>query len=510
MKFSIVPFAVAFLTVSSLFAQNLSRTGVASIKVRNTGAVLQHGEVKGYYYFYNLEKKDRKTNNYLLSVSDENLREVNSVTITRPSNYQLIESSYNGSAFLFLFFDPRSKNTEMISYDNQLKQIGQKFQVIPNQTMYNVFQSVALGNSAQQRYLVPLENRGFIRYGSGSIEYYNDSLRLEWSSRSKSKEADVPSEGFQSREYIGSVVAAVSGKSISYSLLVNKVETGELIFQAPMISNEYSISPSDISYDSANQRIVVFGEYFNKDDKQLKAQSLGFCYYVLDVQGNPIDTKTLPWSYISMKAPVNESGKFDGVNTNILFHDFIRTADGQIFAIGEQYKKAASAAGIGLQAFSILAAAATGYYSGGSSSVQMNIYNMVVFQFSADYSLEKVHIFEKNKSEMLLPSGSMYMSSKLLSYYVKAIGGFDFRFSQEFPGHETFAVIYVDADRGSQKAILGSIVYTPEKVFTEDKMRFDRRSQEFAVMRAKPGYVLIAEYFKKEKKFDMRLEKINY
>jgi hypothetical protein len=27
---------------------------------------------------------------------------------------------------------------------------------------------------------------------------------------------------------------------------------------------------------------------------------------------------------------------------------------------------------------------------------------------------------------------------------------------------------------------------------------------------AKPGYVLISEYFKEEKKIDLRLEKINY
>ncbi len=29
-------------------------------------------------------------------------------------------------------------------------------------------------------------------------------------------------------------------------------------------------------------------------------------------------------------------------------------------------------------------------------------------------------------------------------------------------------------------------------------------------MPAKPGYVLITEYFRKDKKLDMRLEKINY
>ncbi len=505
---------VVLLTLSfgvTVMSQNLSRTGVASIKVRSTGSILQRGEVKGYYYFYNLEKKDRKTNNYLLSVSDENLREVNSVTITRPSNYLLVESTYNGEAFLFMFFDPKSKSTELIAYDNTLKQTGQKVQQIQSQSMYNVYQSLSLGGSAQQRYMVPVEEKGFIKYGEGSIEFFDNNLNLVWSSRSKSANAATPSEGFQSNQLIGSIVASVSGKSVFYDLLVNDAITGALNFQATMTTDQYSISPSDVSYDSVSQRIVAFGEYFNKNDKQLKAQSLGFCYLILDLQGKVVDTKILSWADISQKAPVNKEGKFDGVNSNILFHDFVRTADGQIFAIGEQYKKTASVAGIGLQALSILTAATTGYYYGSrASSVQMNIYNMVIFQFNADYSLEKVHIFEKNASQLMLPAGSMYTSTKLLSYYVKAIGGFDFRFSQEFPGKETFAVVYVDADKGSQKAILGSIVYTPEKVFSVDKMRFDRRSQEFAVMRAKPGYVLIAEYFKKEKKFDMRLEKINY
>jgi hypothetical protein len=57
---------------------------------------------------------------------------------------------------------------------------------------------------------------------------------------------------------------------------------------------------------------------------------------------------------------------------------------------------------------------------------------------------------------------------------------------------------------------LGAIVYTPEKVFSVDKMPLNRKSTEYYVYRAKEGYVLITEYFRKEKRIDTRLEKINF
>ena len=77
----------------------------------------------------------------------------------------------------------------------------------------------------------------------------------------------------------------------------------------------------------------------------------------------------------------------------------------------------------------------------------------------------------------------------------------------------TFMITYVNYDRekGSQsKNLLGAIVYTPEKIFSVDKMPLNRKSTEYYVYRAKEGYVLITEYFRKEKRIDTRLEKINF
>jgi hypothetical protein len=514
---------VLLLTIQFGYTQNLTRTDVSKIKIRSTGVIEQNGQVKGYFYFYNLEKKKKGISNYLLSVVDENLQEVNSVTISRSTTYELIESSYNGTAFVFLFFDSRAKIIELISYDNSLKQIGSKLEPIKGGSGYEVYKAIGLGGAAQQRFLVPIDNKGFVNYSMSGpdnenykINFLANDLKVSWSQSSKQRKMmESASEGFQSVNYFGSIIfktKSVSSKGFGYGLLVNDVVTGSQLFQVDLSTTLFSITPNDVHYDSVANQVVVFGEYFEKGDKQLKKQSQGFCYLTYDMTGNQVNSKTISWADISQQAPVNSSGKFDGINTNVLFHEFVRTADGKVFAIGEQYKKAVSGAGVALQILSIAAsAAAGGGYIGGSnaSSVQMNVYNMVVFQFTPDFALEKVQIFEKNMNQILLPSGSTYMSTKLLSYYVKAIGGFDYTYSQKLPD-DAFTFVYTDADRKTATGIIGAVVYTPEKTFSVDKVKISKKSTDFAIVRAKAGYFLIIEYFKKEKKLDMRLEKFNY
>lgn len=104
-------------------------------------------------------------------------------------------------------------------------------------------------------------------------------------------------------------------------------------------------------------------------------------------------------------------------------------------------------------------------------------------------------------------------SSKMLSYIAKAFGGFDYVFNQTSPDKSTFVITYINYDRekGEKgKNILGSIIYTPEKVFTVDQLPLTRKSSIYFVYRAKEGYVLVSEYFPKEKRIDSRLEKLNY
>ena len=526
MKINIFLVVVFVLAAQIVLAQNFSKTGVTRMRLRNSGSIIQDNQVKGYYFFYNLEKKDKNKNNYLLSVYDENLREINSINIVRPDTYLLVDGAFNGNSFAFLFYDTRATIAEMISFDQTLKQSGASLKVVKNKFAQSSFAALAT-MEASQAYLLPVTHKGFLYYGikEGNrhhydITFYDNEMNLVWSNQSLSvaKNVEIANEAFQTDEYIGSLIFKkknLNDSNIDTELMVQQVSDGKVLFRKPMATNQYSISYSDVFFDSAKQNFVVFGEYYDKKDKELKSQSLGFIYLTLDMRGQLVDEKVNSWaSEISRVTPINEKGKFDGSNTNILIHDIIRTNDGQVFVVGEQYKKAASASGIALRVLSVAAAAATGYYPGSSAStMQLNIYNMVVFQFNSDYTINKVHTFEKDKNVVLLPGGTGYSSSKLLSYYAKSVGGFDYTFSQLSGDKNTFMVTYVNYDRekGSQsKNLLGAIVYTPEKIFSVDKMPLNRKSTEYYVYRAKEGYVLITEYFRKEKRIDTRLEKINF
>lgn len=524
--------AVILCCVQYLSAQTLSKTGVVGVRLRSTGTVFQEGQVKGYYFFYNLEKQDRKNNNYQLSLYDENLRQINEVNVVRPRTYVLIDAVFNGTAFGFLFYDGKNKEVELIGYDKTLKQTGSMKRKISDRVTLAAYNAMLQGNDPAQAYLVAVQDKGFIYYGlqeaksatksQFDIQFYNNNIQKVWS---KAAGADAMSielggEAFQDDQYVGSIITKKKNgttKDIEFDLLVQNMNDGKDLFRIPMVTPKYSVSLADVYYDKEKQNFIVFGECYDRGAKELKSQSLGFITLMIDSNGRIVSEKVNTWqNEISKVTPVNEKGKFEGSNTNILFHDIIRTNDGHIFAVGEQYKTAASAAGIASQLLTVAAAASGGgggYYGSSASAIQLNIYNMVIFEFDQDYNIKKVHMFEKDKNVVNLPSGAGYMSSKLLSYYAKAIGGFDYTFSQVSKDKSTFVVNYINYDREKgekSKNVLGSIVYTPEKTFTVDKLVLNRKSSNYFVHRGKEGYILVTEYFKKEKRLDSRLEKINY
>jgi hypothetical protein len=482
-------------------SQSSSKENVKSIKLRDAGAIIQNGTVKGYYNFYDLEKEDRKNNNFQLSVTDENLREINSITITRPNSYLLIEAVFNGTSFGFLFFDYKEKALELIAFDQTLKEQGKVVKPLKNRQSQGMYMYLAQGNQLMMPVFLSVPNKGFLYYGikddskaDFEIEFYDNSMKRSWVSYGPNDTFDFENagEGFQSEQFIGSIImkrTALLDLNPDIDLLVQNVSDGKQVFRVPMATSKYKLALADLSFDAAKQQFVIFGEYFNKEDNVFKDASQGFITVLMDMKGKVISEKVNSWKKeIASKVEAKDKDKFE--ETSILFHDLIRTADGEFFAIGEQYKK-----------------------GGTPMSLKLNIYNMIVFQFDANFAVKKVHVFEKDKNSFSMGGGLMLGSSKMLSYIAKGYGGFDYVFTQPSSDNNTFVINYINYDRekGQKgKNQLGSIVYTPEKNFTVDKVDLSRKSVKYFVYRAKPGYVMISEYFEKEKRIDRRLEKINY
>ena len=75
----------------------LSIDNVYSVTLRNSGTIIEKEEIKGYYFLYQSDKVDRKTNEYSLQILDANLNKIKDIKFQDSKKIILLESSYNGS-----------------------------------------------------------------------------------------------------------------------------------------------------------------------------------------------------------------------------------------------------------------------------------------------------------------------------------------------------------------------------------------------------------------------------
>ncbi len=345
---------------STALGQSYTQTNIRSVKIRNSGEVIHNNQVTGYYMFYDLERTNARLNNFLLKVLDENLNEINSVTIQRTSGFVILEASFNGSVFAVLGYD-RSRNLmELIAYDEKLQQIASFVRMVKGSNMLNAYGAAANGNETEQNFIVPVANSGFLLYSVTEdrkahyhIEFLDNQLKSRWVDRAAPDAGfEIGFEAFQDSQTIGSLIERrkkAGSKDIEYDLLVNSAVDGHRLFKVPVVvDNGYTVAVSDIRHDTVSGDYIVFGEYYAPSARETRDRSLGFMNVVYDGAGKLKEQKANSWESMSKVTPLDEKGKFDGSNTSIIFHNTVRTSDGQIFVIGEQYKKAASAGGIAL------------------------------------------------------------------------------------------------------------------------------------------------------------------
>ncbi len=168
MKKTILLCAMFLLVLATAKTQNLTKLGVSTVKVKDFGTIMMDEQVRGYYYLYLTDLKNQKNNNYLFSVLDENLREVNSIEISRPSDSYIMNIAFNGNSFAFLFFNRQSRSLELISYSKDLvyqssvrreQASSKEWFLFSEQELLDMYQ----GNF-KDKWLVPVKNSGFALY----------------------------------------------------------------------------------------------------------------------------------------------------------------------------------------------------------------------------------------------------------------------------------------------------------------------------------------------------------
>ena len=110
--------SLLLLTPLLLRAQGkLSVDKVYSAYLRNSGAISEKGQIKGYFFLYESDKIDKHTSEYTLQLLDENLNKVKNIKFQDTKELSLLESAYNGGTIAFLFKNEEAQTLDLKVYD---------------------------------------------------------------------------------------------------------------------------------------------------------------------------------------------------------------------------------------------------------------------------------------------------------------------------------------------------------------------------------------------------------
>jgi hypothetical protein len=491
------------------YSQLSSISGVNTFELRNAGAILdKNSDVDGYYFYYVMDKLKKGNNEFAIQILDKNLNEVAKKSYVDNKNTFLMKSKFNNQAMMFAMANFKEKKIELLTFD---KSANQKATLsIPLESKEVRYLQMAQA-SGDFNVLFPVDNKGFLfnkfednRKIGYSLKYYptDGGKAWEYNSPEDTKEILMISPIEVNDKVIVALETAKNNlmtRKFTIRTKVIDVNTGKLLFE-----REYSKSNKPRLINNAfldkDNNVVLMGEYFKEGDNIIDDRSLGLFAEIIDMNGKTVKETLSSWKEdIAKLTKVNKS--FIDEKGYVYFHKIVRTNSGDYYAIGEFYKKTVSAGGV---AMAILSRG-----NNANSVSQLSITNAVVFKFNSDFKLMAIKEFEKSISRA--PSLSDFGSPQLNAHALKALGAFDYEYTQFDVANDRFYSCFIDYERlkgEKNKNAFKTIIYD-EGELSEDKIYLKEGDKNFRVFPAKMGNVLLLEYNKKAKEISFHLEKIN-
>ena len=514
MKKTLVITLTLFLTLS-LWSQTRSVDGVIRIGYRDHGPIKEGSDVKGYYFYYATDKIDKKTYEWTLDIADNNLNILKSIKFTETKDVAILESSFNGTDLIFLFYNDKERTFEYQTYGaDGKKKYTYNRELTKKEKRY--FETTYFGQKDdEQTYkgLYPVDGKGFIS-NMPSREDKDYTFQVDFFSTEKRKQwTYTPTIG--GKKFIGDYLGTFNnvvyfevlkftgvfdGKPDSYILGLD-LETGKQLFEKPT-DGKYRFYPASMPVLN-NGKAYIYGEYFDANANIAKDKSLGFAFWGIDEKGTILSEKYCSWDLeLGKFMNVTSRGKIDNFGFMYL-HNMVQTADGNIYAIGEGFKKVASALGI---VSNVLMRG-----NSGISNIKIRVTDMMLIKFDKDFNVKEAKIYDKNSNNIELESGMEFVSGPLIAKMVKyQYGGFDYEYTQVNKDNTSFTICYSDYERGKdyKGTTFNSISYNDGKI-TTDKIQTKSDAKWARIFPGKQGQVMIMEYYKKDKKIVIHAEKLN-
>lgn len=520
LKRTLLTAVLALSAVATAFAQTQTLEGIERMTRSGISPIYAGNEVKGYILYAKGDKADRKNDNYRLDFYDQDLTKVSTVTVQKPAGkYFLLQNSFNGSAFGLYFYNRKDKTLEIETYDTSLKKLGTKvIEDLSKADNMMIQQRLQSDGTNESMYgglnLQPIADKGFVRNSfdgmmkSYSLQMYDNNLNPKWhlgsDPKSKYYESIVINE-VNDKYLVGTIMrrdGMMSRKIDSYMVAID-VNTGKKVLDQPVESSKTEqLSLSSFTFDKDKREFVAIGEYYKPDDKPFVQKSQGFYIKRFSEAGKLLGVKPFSWQKeVKAALPAEAKASMEEGYVNYT-HSIVKGADGKMYIVAEQFKIVADGVGI----------AATALGGRGVAVSKGFIGNMLIFELNPEFGLNAIKFYPKDRSRAVLPAGTSFLGAGLLGQVMKSQGDFDYQFLQRNSAGSLFNVVYVNYDKEkgeATKKIIGNISFGENGQFTIDKIDGTSSATNSFVYPAKPGYVMMVDYLKKQSQLGMKLVKLN-
>ncbi|UYQ94494.1 hypothetical protein MKQ68_05240 [Chitinophaga horti] len=499
------------LCTCSLFAQ-LKIENVYSVKLRNSGVISEKGQVKGYFFFYQSDKIDKRTNEYTVQVVDENLNKVQDIKFQDGRDLTLLEAAYNGNTLAFLYKNSENKTLDMKIYsiEGKLKFTYTAPYDKKSEAWMKQVEELAQSDNGLNSSVFDVGQYGYVavvpvidgKERTFEVRCYNDKKKKHYTYR-----YDDGKSKFCVGEFIGATdslafftVMKKSG-TLSWNLkksvvAINFVNSRRAFELTPDIG-DYRITPTNVLPQTTPGKISLLGGYYESDENVIWDAPRGMAIVDLDPKGNVLNSVVCSYdTELSKFLPVGAKGKIKDIGF-LFVHKALAMPDGGYTLIAEGFRKKVSAGKIALAAV-----------AGGGNFTNLEITDLVMMRFDNGFGLKSVDVFDK-KMNVVSPRGMDLVSPQIAAMAVKGMGGFDYEFTTGEEDNSTFNVCFSDYEKSSEyKGRTFNTVRFNGTKYSTDKIELKSKASEMVVLPAKAGHVMIYEYFKKTKSLELRIEKL--
>jgi hypothetical protein len=281
----------------------LSIENVHASHLRNSGAIIENGQIKGYFFLYQTDRVDRKKNEYTLQILDQNVNKVIDVKFEDTRRLNLLEAAYNTSTLAFLFKndDTKTLDLKIYSIDGSLKYTySRSFDRKTAERLKRNHSSLTYG--ASNRNIFDMGEKGYASvypaYGGKQISYevdfYSSQTKQSWTYAPA-----ISAEKYTSAEYLGSSDSLIilkalkrNGKTVEPLIIAINLITRQKAFEIDSKNDEYIVLPTNVITMKERGKMLLTGNYYTKGNEHSK----GIASYEIDSRGNVLSKKYNAWS----------------------------------------------------------------------------------------------------------------------------------------------------------------------------------------------------------------------